>query len=67
MGKKMAIEFGGRDDKDRRQQQQGGSVDLTDRYQAIGIPAVTAATICKPKVEKPTGQQQASVFDRDDS
>jgi hypothetical protein len=60
----MKTEFG---DRSNDQPQQGDATDLTTRYRAIGIPALTAATLCKPK--KPAQdarQQQGMIFDFED-
>lgn len=67
MGTVMNTEFGRQDGERQEQQQQGSEPDLAHRYQAIGIPALNAATLCKP-AKKPASppQQQAMIVEYED-
>lgn len=57
---KMSTEM--RDGGDQVQQQQGTKTDLTQQYQAIGIPALNAANMYKKTaVKKPASQPQMGV------
>jgi hypothetical protein len=45
--------------EDTSRQQQGDGQNLASQYRAIGIPAINAAALCKPKV--PQRQQAQSI------
>jgi hypothetical protein len=46
--------------QDTRTRQQGEAPDLRSRYRAIGIPAISAATLCKARKERAPQQQGQS-------
>lgn len=57
----MTTEFGVKSEgQQQQQQQQGDSPDLERRYRAIGIPAVNAAALSRPKKKIAPPQQQAT-------
>ncbi len=66
MGTMMNTEFGAQSGESQEQQQQGDRPDLTRRYRAIGIPAVSAAALSSPKKRVQPPQQQATNFQYED-
>jgi hypothetical protein len=55
--------------QDSRNEQQGGTPDLRSRYRAIGIPAISAATLCKGRKDpapQQQGQSQGMTFEYED-
>jgi hypothetical protein len=54
--------------EDSGRQQQGDGQNLASQYRAIGIPAINAAALCKPKAP-PRQQSQAipaSMYEAED-
>ena len=62
----MTIEYGQAQTETGQQQQQGDERDLSSRYRAIGIPAVTAAAMHAGKIKKRPVQQQQMSYDYED-